>query len=66
MKDWNYTAPDFENFQKDFAKFTFETNTTKGNTLLQKLDNTVGIAELKADNCTNWLGSTQNDGECHH
>ena len=66
MKDWNYTAPAFEDFQKDFTDFAFKTNTTKGGTLLQKLDNTVRIPKLKADVCTNWLGATQNDGECHH
>merc|ERR1711962_74325 len=63
MKGWNYTAPKCEDFQKGYKEFTAKTTTPS----LQTIENTVRIPSLKADNCTLWLGSTQNDvdGECH-
>ena len=63
MNDWDYTAPKLEDFDKDYEEFTPKATTPS----LEKIENTIRIPTLKADNCTNWLGSTQNDadGECH-
>ena len=63
MNGWDYTAPKCEDFQKGYKEFTAKTTAP----LLQQIENTVRIPSLKADECKNWLGSTQNDvdGECH-